>query len=177
MIYCVMGCPRSGTSAVAGCMRIMGIYMGRVEDYTHEDVVMRDGTHEDRVESIRNREQPWGFKDPKAHNYIGNLDAEFRYVIVLRDPEAIARSKIQKSAKAHSADSKHRMRESFADTQKELMRFYYEKEPCLYVSWEKFDVRELADFCGISLTAGMQRKIETFLSGGYAMLENDTISV
>lgn len=60
MIYCVMGAPRSGTSAIAGCLKILGVCMGRTEDLNHEDVVMRDGTMEDRFRAICEREQPWG---------------------------------------------------------------------------------------------------------------------
>lgn len=113
--FCVLGCPRGGTSMVSGLLSQMGVPMGATpDDPNQEDTAFtthsgrrRIFTHaEDRDEreeylrhisgviEKRNISKPvWGWKDPISSYYVETAAPLLRnphYVVVTRDPGAVA---------------------------------------------------------------------------------------
>jgi hypothetical protein len=90
--HIVLGCPRGGTSMIAGLLRLAGVYMGeKINENNNEDLefIAHKGiraifTHPERAEektrlldayrtliAKRNRERVlWGWKDPIAIYYL-----------------------------------------------------------------------------------------------------------
>lgn len=99
MIVPVLGCPRGGTTAVAGILQILGVDMGYpLSDYTIEDLTLRQ-RHPHLLAELcwtRGDQGPaWGWKDPtlidRWHTLAPLLvGLDVRPVVVMRDPHAIA---------------------------------------------------------------------------------------
>lgn len=102
--FVVLGCPRGGTSLIAGALYHCGISMGnfRTGQYEDPDFKLRP----ERARSARRLLPPrirvrnsiheyWGWKVPNAIYYIGRIRKHLvnpQYLFVYRDPEAVARS-------------------------------------------------------------------------------------
>lgn len=113
--FCIIGVPRSGTSMVAGILRMLGIPMGeRVDPDNNEDLdflghngdrdvfrsqerVGERAAYLERIRHLiceRNASLPrWGWKDPLALYYAEEVVAELRnphFILVTRDIGAVA---------------------------------------------------------------------------------------
>lgn len=113
--FCVLGVARGGTSVVAGLLRQLGVSMGENLDSDNiEDLEftahrgMREIFHDpssveeknaylshakNLVDRRNSTCEMWGWKDPLANLYIGDLESELpnpHYVLIARDPCAIA---------------------------------------------------------------------------------------
>lgn len=104
--FVVLGCPRGGTSLVAGALSAAGVAMGetdferdRYEDQAFKIEPADSATAARRLIPViqaRNRaHEYWGWKLPNTIYYIDRIKhllVEPTWLIVYRDPEAIARS-------------------------------------------------------------------------------------
>ncbi len=86
----VLGCPRSGTSMIAGMLRHLGIYMGeRIKADKHEDIDILWQPVDKVIKVIhkRNKERTvWGWKDPNCAKYIDHVlpiivNPQFIYIV------------------------------------------------------------------------------------------------
>ena len=102
--FVVLGCPRGGTSLLAGALHRAGIYMGSFETTQYEDPDFElppplAGEAVARLApTIRSRNagfEYWGWKIPDNIYYVSNvihLLVNPVFLIIYRDPVAIARS-------------------------------------------------------------------------------------
>jgi len=102
--FVVLGCPRGGTSLLAGALKVAGVHMGEFRTNQYEDPDFNIPLHEadralERLEPVivrRNRDHLyWGWKLPNNIYYIDSvrhLLVEPCYLFVYRDLFAIARS-------------------------------------------------------------------------------------
>lgn len=114
--FCVLGVPRSGTSMVAGVLRLLGVNMGdTLDDATNEDreflghkgirTVFSDRNEkESYLDGIRsvlkrnNKRDLWGWKDPLSSYYIDDVFDELSepvIIVVTRDPVATAQGEMR----------------------------------------------------------------------------------
>jgi hypothetical protein len=112
---CVLGAPRGGTSMIAGILRKLGVVMGDdIDEANNEDrsflahggvreIFIEPGRAEEKARYLahaaelvrgRNAEHDvWGWKDPLAAFYMGDLNPHIRnpvFIFITRDPGAIA---------------------------------------------------------------------------------------
>lgn len=102
--YVVLGCPRGGTSLLAGCLQRAGIYMGEGKTAQYEDPDFKIKPKDKHLAVrklmpvIQQRNQThtyWGWKLPNSIYYIRAIRHMLIrpfYLIVYRNPEDIARS-------------------------------------------------------------------------------------
>jgi hypothetical protein len=97
----VLGAPRGGTSAIAGALSAMGIYMGRgASAPVFESLALANAIEGDEPELVReiiesfNAEyETWAFKRPGFTRVVSEFHRFFRnpvYLVILRDPVATA---------------------------------------------------------------------------------------
>ncbi|MFT6285973.1 MAG: hypothetical protein ACJAYC_002453 [Halieaceae bacterium] len=97
----VLGAPRGGTSAIAGALAAMGIYMGRgAAAPVFESLALANAIESGDQDKVRelidtfNQEYPvWGFKRPGFTRFVDEYHALFRnpiYLVIFRDPAATA---------------------------------------------------------------------------------------
>lgn len=104
--YVVLGQPKGGTSAVAGLLRLMGIYMGSKigtngHPFNHEDREMFKAPL-NVVECIAAHRHlnhdKWGWKDPlliKRWEKVEPLIPDAAPIVVLREPSRVAKSEVE----------------------------------------------------------------------------------
>ena len=109
--FVVLGCPRGGTSLIAGSLQRAGVYMGEVKTSQYEDpeFKIKPKVKHQALERLgpvirrRNRTHAyWGWKVPNNIYYIEkirHLLIRPVYIFVYRDPEAIARSSARHDGK------------------------------------------------------------------------------
>jgi hypothetical protein len=105
--FIILGCKRGGTSMLAGVLRLLGINMGENMDDigSHEDRDLTDRNLEDMIQTIQEKNcmhKVWGWKDPLAIDYIYQLMPFLInpvFLIIFRDPCAIANSEVMKHNK------------------------------------------------------------------------------
>jgi len=159
----VSGVARSGTSMVAQVLEEMGVFMGNEKNNSsYEDIqiarLMEDGSEGKNLKRFiqkRNQEfEVWGFKRPKAVEYIHGLEHQFRnpyYIILFRDILAISiRNNISVGTKLLPNLKKTHQR-----IQKVLEFLSQTDKPCLLISYEKallnreYFIKYLATFVGL----------------------------
>lgn len=97
----ILGAPRGGTSALAGALHSMGIYMGRgASAPVFESLALANAVERDEQDSVRelvasfNREHAvWAFKRPGFTRFVERFHPVFRnpiYLVIFRDPVATA---------------------------------------------------------------------------------------
>jgi hypothetical protein len=97
----VLGAPRGGTSALAGALAAMGIYMGRgAAAPVFESLALAnaiEGGDRDKVRELvaafNNEHAVWGFKRPGFTRFVDQYHEFFRnpiYLVIFRDPAATA---------------------------------------------------------------------------------------
>jgi hypothetical protein len=173
----VLGCYRSGTSAVAGILQRLGVMMGKnfdppaannpkgfYEDLDFKDLFdrMSDGRDVDGLLSVlvrmRDVEYPlWGVKDPQLCVYLPRLLPflkDHRLISTLRSKEDISRSLCKA---AFGSDDKQFMPlvEHYLRKKDESLAVY--DGPVLEVDFEqlkadpKAGVQRIADFCSLEV--------------------------
>lgn len=104
----VLGPPRSGTSAISGILRIMGVDMGNVNDKNHEDprFNFKRKSIEEIRKTINDRKMSssgvWGWKEPTTHYYLKNvldLIEHPVFIVCVRSVWQSARSRIERNDK------------------------------------------------------------------------------
>ena len=102
--YVVLGCPRGGTSLIAGALKTAGVYMGDYRTPQYEDpefkVPIADAARAVNILApvIKRRNmkyENWGWKFPNSIYYIRNIQQLLInpvYIFVYRDPISIAKS-------------------------------------------------------------------------------------
>jgi hypothetical protein len=165
----VLGVARGGTSAVAACLSVFGVNMGRgALAPVYEDLELAlafesgDGSRARKmIEQRRQAGGTWGFKRPGYIRYAKDYHADLgdvRYVAVFRDPMATA-MRARLSSQADLLDSMERSLREYAEIQAFLESC---DAPALLVSYEKIlgdparFVEVLADFS--ELNAGERVK-------------------
>ena len=99
--FVILGAPRGGTSAIAGALASMGIYMGRgAAAPVFESLALANAIEGGHVETVRelistfnSEHRTWGFKRPGFTHFVEEYHDFFRnpiYLVILRDPAATA---------------------------------------------------------------------------------------
>jgi len=164
--YVCFGVTRGGTSAVAGAMRRLGVFMGDNLLNNHEDPEMKIDGHLDvvggaynlhRLKMIEKRNEThkvWGWKDPDAITYLYELTPYLinpHYVIVGRDPVATAKAHMR----WYLRDPRFAIGDIVLQHQRNVMFSLSCDAPVLFVSYEKAllypqsFIEELAAFLGV----------------------------
>jgi Sulfotransferase family len=97
----VLGAPRGGTSAIAGALSAMGIYMGRgASAPVFESLALANAIEDDDrelarkiIEGFNAEYETWAFKRPGFTRVVSEFHGFFRnpvYLVILRDPVATA---------------------------------------------------------------------------------------
>ena len=113
--FVVLGCPRGGTSLLAGALHATGINMGGFKTAQYEDKSFKippaeakcDPNIESRllplIQERNSRHRLWGWKVPNAIYYINQIQHLLInpvFLFIYRDEEAIARSSAKHDRKA-----------------------------------------------------------------------------
>lgn len=113
--FIVLGCPRSGTSMIAGLLRILGIDMGdKIKPDKHEDldILWKDIEEvRERIRDYNSRKEVWGFKDPNFADKIFHLRDEFinpQYLVIFRDAAKAIESDIRRNPNMRRATAEKR---------------------------------------------------------------------
>ncbi|ORA76730.1 hypothetical protein BST28_20620 [Mycolicibacter kumamotonensis] len=136
--YVCFGVPSGGTSAVAGVMRKLGVFMGDDVTTNHEDQEMsnRDNPHRLQIIEKRNAAHKiWGWQDPHAVNYLNPIGPNLinpHYVIVSRDAVAT-----MAHMRWRDREAKYAIGTIVAQQQRIVMFSLYCDAPVLFVSYEK----------------------------------------
>lgn len=173
----VLGPPRSGTSMVAGILRLLGIYMGQCNVKNHEDSRFNQ---KESIESIRalihenNENFPiWGWKEPSTHKYWEEVEDVVRkpyFIGVYRNILSSAASKLKHTGTADLLS----MPRSIATHYQKISTLMMKPEiPCLFVNYDEVisDPVELAGFLslrlqGKALEDDMAERIALFCAPG-----------
>jgi hypothetical protein len=137
--YVCFGVTRGGTSAVAGVMRKLGVFMGDDVPNNHEDQEMVNRANPHRLQMIEKRNAAhkiWGWKDPNAVNYLNQLVPKLinpHYVIVSRDAVATTKGHMR----WHAREAKFAIGDVVVQQQRNVMFSLYCDAPVLFVSYEK----------------------------------------
>jgi len=89
----VLGCPRGGTSLVAGVLSRLGVFMGDGLGHQYEDPRFREETSlEEKINAISKNNSlysTWGWKLPNTIYYIDNIIEHIRnpvFIAIYRNP-------------------------------------------------------------------------------------------
>ena len=168
------GMPRGGTSAVAGVLQYLGVFLGDNLENNHEDpdFCYKKPPHMKQVIRERNETHGlWGWKFPAAANYMPRIFDSIRntvFVIVFRD--AVATSKAH--ARWYKKDVDEALDEYLIAVQKNIMVARRLGAPTLMVSYEKLmaypleGAQEMAEFLGVALPEDSHDKVRQFLVPG-----------
>ena len=97
----VLGAPRGGTSAIAGALAAMGVYMGRgASAPVFESLALSNAIENDRkdqvnalIDEFNTDHDVWAYKRPGFTRFVNDFHGFFRnpvYLVILRDPVATA---------------------------------------------------------------------------------------
>ncbi len=97
----VLGAPRGGTSAIAGALAALGLFMGRgATAPVYESLALANaiesgdnGTANSLISEFNNAHGIWAFKRPAFARFVSEYHPSFRnpvYLVVFRDPVATA---------------------------------------------------------------------------------------
>jgi len=173
--FVCLGVPRGGTSAVAGTMQRLGLFIGEGMDKNYEDpdFAAKPFDHMQRAVAARNKAHPvWGWKFPGAVNYLERLLPDLlnpHLVIVYRDVVATAHGQ----ARRHDRTLQQGAHETLIHQQRNWMLMERLALPTAVVSYEKAMlepaafVRELAGFMALPVPRPRDiRALGKFLSPG-----------
>lgn len=128
--FVVLGCPRGGTSLIAGALSAAGVYMGEYRTTQYEDPQFKIPPKEagdalarlTPVIAARNRQHRyWGWKVPNNVYYIErvrHLLINPCFLFVYRDPERIARSSARHDGRDWSEQGEHLLRVAVNHTER-----------------------------------------------------------
>ena len=173
--FVCFGVPRGGTSAIAGTMRKLGIFLGDDVPNNHEDqeMVGKSNAHRLKIVEKRNADHSiWGWKDPNAVSYLQQLVPQLvnpHYVIVFRDLVATTKGHMR----WHARDAKFAVSDIATQQQRNVMFALYCEAPVMLVSYEKAVlnpsslVAELVEFLNVPHPQDPQSFIEFLAPGQY----------
>ena len=176
--YVCFGVARGGTSAVAGTMQRLGIFMGDDLPNTYEDPCFGPGQSPARMrETIARRNEAhaiWGWKYPVAANYLEGLTDALRnpcLVVVFRDMAATMKGHMR----WHNRDIALAAQDILLQQQKNWFLLDRWRVPTLLVSYEKamldprLFVQEFATHLGQPLPEGdaLDRIVGFLAPGAY----------
>lgn len=180
----VLGAPRGGTSAVAGILRCLGIYMGENLGHQHEDPIFkREVKTQEKVQAISERNKRydiWGWKMPNTVHYIEQVIPYLinpHFIAVYRDPLEIAKS----SAKYDGRELSMNLLNVPINHYKKMHNFINNDDnPLLVCSLHNIQYQPIcfakivAEFLGIPVNVNKLNLIEDFIlrNGGYKKLNN-----
>ncbi len=170
----VMGTPRGGTSAVAGTVQRLGVFMGENLPNNYEDPDFKLSNRDNIGVAIAERNSShdtWGFKFPNAIAYLGDFVDAFRNpVLVVVERDAVASMKrILRQRDGAPIDVMVNTLRKKLENAKLARRTGW---PTLYVSYEKLVqhpesfVRELAEFLHIKAGRKTVQELLPFLEPG-----------
>jgi pimeloyl-ACP methyl ester carboxylesterase len=172
------GVARGGTSAVAGTMQRLGIFMGHDLPNNYEDPRFGPGQSQARMrETIIERNavhDVWGWKFPAASNYLEGLSKDLRnphLVVVFRDIAATMKGHMR----WHNREIALAAHEILLQQQKNWFLVERWRVPTLLVSYEKailaphLFVQQLAGHLGRPVPEGedLERIVEFLAPGAY----------
>jgi hypothetical protein len=138
--YICFGVARGGTSAVAGTMQRLGVFMGQDLPNNYEDPCFGPGIPPAKMREtidLRNQQHDvWGWKFPAAASYLEHLFENVRnpyLVAVFRDVAATMKGHVR----WHSRDVIHAAQEVLLQQQKNWFLIERWRVPTLLVSYEK----------------------------------------
>jgi hypothetical protein len=126
--FVVLGCPRGGTSLLAGALHHAGVNIGRFQSTQYEDpdfklpVAEAPNALARLAPAIRARNEQfehWGWKLPNNIYYIGSIAhllVNPTYLIVYRDPREIARSSARHDGRDWDAEEQNLLAAANAHT-------------------------------------------------------------
>lgn len=182
--FVVMGSYRGGTSMVAGTLRLMGVFMGRLlgkgnnEDLDFQET---DSSKIRKVVAERNTSlDVWGWKFPGSLDHIDEIVDDLRnpyFIVICRDPVAIAQRECflgnYSANQALNIASSH---------QAKLLDFVFNCHcPVYLVSYERVMrqkeefVRDLNVFTGLDLDKDYLKKISRYLVTGGGLTVSELI--
>lgn len=170
----IFGVPRGGTTAVAGCVRKMGLFIGSDLPVNLEDTEFsKAGRVNPQLVKARNAEHDiWGWKFPDAANYLDAIIQPLRnprFILVTRDLSANANAI---AARHGTFDTFRALEAVMLKTQKNLSMINRFRRPTLMVSYEKLllktdqTVREIAGFLNIGTTEEQIAEAVEFVQPG-----------
>jgi len=138
--YICLGVPRGGTSAVAGTMQRLGIFMGHdlPNNYEDPDFIAGRGPAQMK-DTIRNRNTDhaiWGWKFPNAANYLEGLHGTLRnpcLILVWRDLAATVKGHLR----WHNRATSFAAHDILIQQQKNWFLIERWRVPTLLISYEK----------------------------------------
>jgi len=173
--FVCLGVPRGGTSAIAGVMRKLGIFMGENVPNNHEDPEFISKPNPHRLSMIEKRNSAhsiWGWKDPNAVNYLHQIAPKLRnphFVIVSRDVIATTKGHMR----WHGREVKFAVGDVALQQQRNVFFALSGDAPVLFVSYEKAIlnptalVAEMAEFLGFPYPADDKPFIDFLAPGSY----------
>jgi hypothetical protein len=136
----VLGPPRSGTSMVAGILRLLGIYMGECNVSNNEDPRFKKTQGVDKIRALiadnNAAHQVWGWKEPSTHMYYGDIADQLRapfHIVVCRNVLGSVSSKLKHTGQGDVAGL---MRSYAAHYVKIGTLVNQSNAPCLYVNYD-----------------------------------------
>ena len=152
--FICLGVPRGGTSAVAGTMQRLGVFMGSGLTNNYEDADFLGRGVKQMAESARQRDgahDVWGWKCPDAVNYLDELLPHVRnphLIVVFRDIVATMKAHMR----WHNRNQQRSVHEVLIQQQRNWFLVERWKLPTALISYEKaitkpnVFVHHLADF-------------------------------
>jgi len=173
--FICIGVPRGGTSAVAGLMQRLGIFMGEdlPNNYEDPEFIHKPPAHMKSVIEKRNQDHAlWGWKFPAAANYLENILPHVEnphLVVVFRDLVATMKAHMR----WHNRNQLFAAHEIILQQQKNWFLVERWKVPTAMVSYEKailapnLFTHDMATFLGQPLPGEeQQQEITEFLTPG-----------
>lgn len=172
----VLGVARGGTSAIAGALATMGVYMGRgVSAPVFEDLelamAIEANKKEDALALIRQHDDEhavWGYKRPSYCRFAVHyhpLLRNPRYLVIYRDPCAIA----NRAEISGNTDVLDTMRLALDDYQCIQAFLSDSNAPAMLISYEKLlqnpehFIENIIDFCDLEVADTDRRKASEFI--------------
>ena len=170
----IIGIVRGGTTAVAGCMRKMGLNIGSNLPNNLEDPDFSHGPSVNQeLVAGRNAAHPvWGWKFPHGANYIERIFPRLRnprFVVVTRD---LAANGLAIAARHGDQSLEDALEISLKQTRKNHDLVLKLRQPTLMLSYEKLilkpeqTIAELAEFMDVELTEQLLEDVMGWVTPG-----------
>jgi len=179
----VMGPPRSGTSMVAGILRLLGVHMGRCKYKNHEDLRFDKRQSitsiRTRINNTNNKYPIWGWKHPTTHEYweeVADVVRNPYFIGVYRNILSSPVSKLKNTGTVNLLS----MPRSIAVHYQKISTLMMKPEiPCLFINYDEVlaDPVELARFLSLRLIGkpleeSMAERVALFCApGSYKSIE------
>lgn len=137
----VLGPPRSGTSMVAGLLRLLGVYMGECNVSNNEDPRFNKAQGADKIRALiaaNNVALPvWGWKEPSTHLYydaVADLVRAPFFIVVSRNILGSISSKAKHTGQGDVAS----LMGSYARHYVKIGKLVQSGDaPCIYVNYDQ----------------------------------------